>query len=96
MDLDYYQRSDLRKYFLSQYMKKSKDQSLEELVYFLMCYKACVRAKVSFFRVKEEGNSKKECRILKRQTSIFIWQHHILIYSSVVAIIICSYIVHNI
>ena len=37
MDLDHHQRSDLRKYFLSQYMKKSKDKSLEELVYFFMC-----------------------------------------------------------
>lgn len=65
MDLDHYQRSDLRKYFLSQYMKKSKDQSLEELVYFLMCYKACVRAKVSFFRAKEERNSEKKMQNIK-------------------------------
>jgi aminoglycoside phosphotransferase family enzyme len=65
MDLDHYQRSDLRKYFLSQYIKKSKDQSLEELVYFLMCYKACVRAKVSFFRAKQERNSEKRIQNIK-------------------------------
>lgn len=65
MDLDYYQRSDLRKYFLSQYIKKSKDQSLEELVYFLMCYKACVRAKVSFFRAKQERNREKRIQNIK-------------------------------
>ncbi len=59
MDLDHYHRNDLRKYFLSQYMKKSNDQSIEELIYFLMCYKACVRAKVSFFRAKEERNHEK-------------------------------------
>jgi aminoglycoside phosphotransferase family enzyme len=65
MDLDYNQRSDLQKYFLSQYVKKSKDQSLEELVYFLMCYKACVRAKVSFFRAKEECNHQKSVQSIK-------------------------------
>ena len=65
MDLDYYQRSDLQKYFISQYIKKSKDQSLEELVYFLMCYKACVRAKASFFCEKQEGNSEKRIQNIK-------------------------------
>jgi aminoglycoside phosphotransferase family enzyme len=65
MDLDYNQRSDLRKYFLSQYVIKSKDQSLEELVYFLMCYKACVRAKVSFFRATKESNHQKRVQSIK-------------------------------
>lgn len=65
MDLDYNQRSDLRKYFLSQYVTKSKDQSLEELVYFMMCYKACVRAKVSFFRATEESNHQKRVQSIR-------------------------------
>ena len=65
MDLDYNQRSDLRKYFLSQYVTKSKDQSLEEVVYFLMCFKACVRAKVSYFRAIEESNHQKRVQSIK-------------------------------
>jgi aminoglycoside phosphotransferase family enzyme len=54
MDLDYHKRNDLRKYFISQYINKSRDVSLENLIYFLICYKACVRAKVSYFRAKNE------------------------------------------
>ncbi len=54
MDLEYYKRNDLRKYFISKYIEKSNDNSLQDLLYFLMCYKACVRAKVSLFRAKTE------------------------------------------
>jgi aminoglycoside phosphotransferase family enzyme len=58
MDLDYHKRSDLRRYFISQYIEKSNDINLENLVYFLMCYKACIRAKVSLFRAKNETVNK--------------------------------------
>jgi aminoglycoside phosphotransferase family enzyme len=54
MDLDYYKRNGLRRYFISKYIEKSNDNSLQDLLYFLMCYKACVRAKVSLFRAKAE------------------------------------------
>jgi aminoglycoside phosphotransferase family enzyme len=59
MDLDYHKRSDLRKHFISQYIEESNDINLENLVYFLMCYKACIRAKVSLFRAKNETIGKK-------------------------------------
>jgi aminoglycoside phosphotransferase family enzyme len=59
MDLDYHKRSDLRKHLISQYIEKSSDINLENLVYFLMCYKACIRAKVSLFRAKNETINKK-------------------------------------
>jgi aminoglycoside phosphotransferase family enzyme len=52
MDLDFHGRSDLRKYLISAYMFQGKDLALEDIVYFWMCYKACVRAKVSLFRAK--------------------------------------------
>lgn len=52
MDLDFHGRSDLRKRLISDYMLQGKDTSLEDIVYFLMCYKACVRVKVSLFRAK--------------------------------------------
>ncbi|HET7148454.1 MAG TPA: hypothetical protein VFI73_08155 [Candidatus Nitrosopolaris sp.] len=54
MDLDYYKRNDLRRYFISKYIEKSNDNNLQDLLYFLICYKACVRAKVSLFRAKAE------------------------------------------
>jgi aminoglycoside phosphotransferase family enzyme len=57
MDLDYNRRIDLRKYFVSQYIKRSDDLDLRNLLYFLMCYKACVRAKVSLFRAKNETDN---------------------------------------
>jgi aminoglycoside phosphotransferase family enzyme len=52
MDLDFHNRYDLRKHLVSAYVDQSKDTSLEDVIYFLMCYKACVRAKVSLFRAK--------------------------------------------
>jgi aminoglycoside phosphotransferase family enzyme len=52
MDLDFHGRRDLRKHLISAYMLQGKDAGLEDIVYFLMCYKACVRAKVSLFRTK--------------------------------------------
>lgn len=61
MDLDYHQQKDLREYFILQYIKKSKDKNIINLVYFMMCYKACVRTKVSLFRAREVNvNAKKK------------------------------------
>jgi aminoglycoside phosphotransferase family enzyme len=52
MDLDLHGSSELRKRLISAYKLQAKDTSLENIVYFLMCYKACVRVKVSLFRAK--------------------------------------------
>ena len=52
MDLDFHGRRDLRRHFISAYMLQSEDEDLEDVVYFWMCYKSCVRVKVSLFRVK--------------------------------------------
>ena len=59
MDLDYHQRADLAEYFISQYIKISNDKNINNLVYFMMCFKACVRAKVSLFRANEVYDKKK-------------------------------------
>jgi hypothetical protein len=53
MDLDYHGREDLQQYVISNYMRKSNDTSLMNLIYFMMCYKSCVRAKVSIFRASQ-------------------------------------------
>lgn len=65
MDLDFHRRHDLRKYFLTQYLVKSQDQELELLVYFWMCYKACMRAKVTFFQAKNEHSKIKKKKLIK-------------------------------
>lgn len=60
MDLDLHQRNDLSKYFINEYIQKSNDENMIKLIYFMMCFKACVRAKVSFFRAQEVDNKKKK------------------------------------
>ncbi|MDH3794382.1 MAG: hypothetical protein OER78_04815 [Nitrosopumilus sp.] len=64
MDLDFHNKKNLRKYFINQYIKKSKDSELESLVYFWMCYKACMRVKVSLFQAKNEQDKKKKNSLL--------------------------------
>ncbi len=75
MDLDYHKRIDFRKYFISQYIRKSNDLSLETIVYFWMCFKACVRAKVSLFRAKNETVQEKRNRHLNEAKDLFILAH---------------------
>ena len=60
MDLDIYGRNDLSRRLISEYVLASRDTSLVNIVYFFMCYKACVRVKVSLFRARrldDRGNN---------------------------------------
>jgi aminoglycoside phosphotransferase family enzyme len=68
MDFDHHKRTDLRKHFLSRYIAKSSDFDLNKLVYFLMCYKACIRAKVSLYRIRSEVVNKKIIDYHKRES----------------------------
>jgi aminoglycoside phosphotransferase family enzyme len=65
MDLDYHKKINLRDYFLSHYIQTSKDSTLDELIYFWMCYKACVRAKVSFFAATDEIDKQRKNTYIK-------------------------------
>lgn len=60
MDLDFYKRQDLSRHFISEYISQSNDYDLNKLVYFLMCFKSSVRAKVSAFKAKHETNERKK------------------------------------
>jgi len=60
MDLDFHQRNDLSKFLIKEYIQKSHDENMSKLIYFMMCYKACVRAKVSFFRAQEVDTKNKK------------------------------------
>jgi hypothetical protein len=70
MDLDYNRRIDLRKYFVSQYIERSDDLDLKNLLYFLMSYKACVRAKVSLFRAKNETDDETKKRWIEESKNL--------------------------
>ena len=60
MDLDCHRRQDLRRYFINHYIRKSNDTTLINIIYFMMCYKACIRAKVSIFRLPKSGMKMKD------------------------------------
>jgi aminoglycoside phosphotransferase family enzyme len=46
MDLDHYDRRDLSRYFIDEYVKKSGDRELLKLLNFYKCYRAYVRGKI--------------------------------------------------
>ena len=52
MDLIYHKREDLQTRFTKDYVSRSKDYSLENILDFMICYKAFVGAKVSFFHAR--------------------------------------------
>ena len=59
MDLDFHNRHDLQEILINQYISKSKDDTLKDILYFMMCFKACMRAKVSFFNAKSDSNTER-------------------------------------
>jgi aminoglycoside phosphotransferase family enzyme len=52
MDLVYHKREDLQTRFTKDYVSRSKDYSLENILDFKICYQAFVREKVSFFQAR--------------------------------------------
>jgi uncharacterized protein len=66
MDLDYQKKSYLKRHFVSCYIEASKDFQLNAIINFLMCYKACVRAKVYFFKAINERNKEEKDRCLRQ------------------------------
>ncbi|MGI0031722.1 MAG: hypothetical protein ACRD97_00440 [Nitrososphaeraceae archaeon] len=53
MDIHYHRREDLQMSLISYYIRKSNDTTLKNTIHFMMCYKACVRAKVCLFRAAQ-------------------------------------------
>jgi aminoglycoside phosphotransferase family enzyme len=49
MDLDRFDRQDLSRHFVNSYIETSGDKSLNEMLNFYKCYRACVRGKVESF-----------------------------------------------
>jgi aminoglycoside phosphotransferase family enzyme len=72
MDFDYHKRQDLRDWFISIYIHKSKDATLSKILYFLMCYKACMRAKVSLFRAGQHTNENEKQKCTTEARNLFV------------------------
>ena len=71
MDFDYYGKENLRKHFVSRYISKSGDKNLDRIIYFMMCFKACVRAKVSQFRANNESDARKRLEHINESKNRF-------------------------
>jgi len=54
MDLDFHRLRDLSNYFIKEYIKKSGDQGLYEVLDFYKCYRAYVRGKIGCFTYADE------------------------------------------
>ena len=53
MDLDFKKRTDLSNIFIKRYSEYSGDQELMKLLPFYKCYRACVRGKVTSFKLND-------------------------------------------
>lgn len=69
MDLEYQKRMDLQLHFVQTYISKSKDQDVERILHFFMCYKAFMRAKVSLFQASFETTNIRKSRLIKEADS---------------------------
>jgi len=57
MDLDFKKRTDLSNFFVKKYIEYSGDQELTKLLPFYKCYRACVRGKVTSFKLNDPSIS---------------------------------------
>ena len=60
MDLDYKERADLSDFFVKKYVEYSGDQELAKLLPFYKCYRACVRGKVTSFKLNDSSISSED------------------------------------
>jgi len=68
---NYHGREDLQRYLISNYIRKSNDTSLMNIIYFLMCYKSCVRGKVSIFRASQLHNPNQKLKCISEANQHF-------------------------
>ena len=60
MDLDYKRRVDLSNFLVEKYVEYSGDQELTKLLPFYKCYRACVRGKVTSFKLNDPNISSQD------------------------------------
>ncbi len=62
MDLDFHRLKELSSYFIEEYVKKSGDSGLYEVLNFYKCYRAYVRGKIGCFTYADERVPEEERR----------------------------------
>jgi len=60
MDLDFYNKEELSKHFVDEYMKESQDYDMKDLLDFYKCYRAYIRGKIACFKLKDPNISEEE------------------------------------
>ena len=60
MDLDYKRRVDLSNFLVEKYVEYSGDQEVTKLLPFYKCYRACVRGKVTSFKLNDPNISSQD------------------------------------
>jgi len=72
MDLDFKKRTDLSNFFIRKYVEYSGDQELTKLLPFYKCYRACVRGKVTSFKLNDSNiNSGEKNKAINEADSYF-------------------------
>jgi uncharacterized protein len=69
MELDAAHRADLSRAFVESYVASTGDEALRELLPFYMCYRACVRGKVTSFQLDEAEISPAQRELACRQAA---------------------------
>ncbi len=71
MDLDFKKRTDLSNFFVRKYVEYSGDQELTKLLPFYKCYRACVRGKVTSFKLNDPNISNGEKNAAIKEASAY-------------------------
>jgi aminoglycoside phosphotransferase family enzyme/predicted kinase len=69
MELEDANRSDLAQIFIEQYAAETHDETLQEVLPFYACYRACVRGKVTSFQLDDPSISEKQRTQAKQEAS---------------------------
>jgi aminoglycoside phosphotransferase family enzyme len=72
MDLNFKKRTDLSNFFVKTYVEYSGDQELTKLLPFYKCYRACVRGKVTSFKLNDPNiNAEKKTAAINEANAYF-------------------------
>ena len=69
MDLDYHGLKDFSDYFVDQFVKRSGDDGIREMLNFYKCYRAYVRGKIGLFTAADPEVDKDTAENCKRQAA---------------------------
>lgn len=77
MELEAACRADLARVFVEAYLAETRDETLRELLPFYLCYRACVRGKVSSFELEEAEIPERQRHLAaQRASELFALAEH--------------------